>query len=104
MGIQQEQFVLNHYRGSWESLARNGNGGGSTNNNTNSSSSSLSSSSAKEEWLLEQSRVTNGDYSIIHRGWLQGFTTLVGSVEVASYLLQDAGKYKIHNNKKNNNN
>merc|ERR1712238_353293 len=38
--IQQEQFVLNRYRGSWESLTRNGNGGGSTTNNTNSSSSS----------------------------------------------------------------
>jgi len=101
--IQHEQFVLNRYRGSWESLARNETSGG-RNNNTNSSSLSLLSSSSAEEWLLEQSRVTNDeDYSIIHRGWLKGFTKLVGSVKVAAYLLQDAGKYKMINKNNDNN-
>eukprot|EP00751_Fragilariopsis_kerguelensis_P017239 CAMPEP_0170849906 /NCGR_PEP_ID=MMETSP0734-20130129/10292_1 /TAXON_ID=186038 /ORGANISM="Fragilariopsis kerguelensis, Strain L26-C5" /LENGTH=424 /DNA_ID=CAMNT_0011219675 /DNA_START=65 /DNA_END=1336 /DNA_ORIENTATION=+ len=48
-----------------------------------------------------QSMVTDGEYSIIHRGWLKGFTNLVGGVDIASYLLQEAGKYHDKNSNYN---
>jgi len=45
-----------------------------------------------QTWLAK-STVTEGEYSHVIRPWLQGFTTLVGGADVASYLLQDAGKF-----------
>eukprot|EP00751_Fragilariopsis_kerguelensis_P021738 CAMPEP_0170890694 /NCGR_PEP_ID=MMETSP0734-20130129/40304_1 /TAXON_ID=186038 /ORGANISM="Fragilariopsis kerguelensis, Strain L26-C5" /LENGTH=619 /DNA_ID=CAMNT_0011279699 /DNA_START=46 /DNA_END=1906 /DNA_ORIENTATION=- len=88
------KFVINHYRGSWESFSLSSpsssprdNGSNGTNNNRNS--------------LSNQSMVTDGEYSIIHRGWLKGFTNLVGGVDIASYLLQEAGKYHDKNSNYN---
>jgi len=77
--IREERLVVNHYLGSWASYsfrddARRG------------------GLRTYEAWS-ERSNYTNGEYSNVIRPWLKGFITLVGGSDIASYLLQDAGKF-----------
>ena len=77
--IREERLIVNHYLGSWAaySFRDDARRGGLR---------------SYEAWL-ERSNYTNGEYSTVIRPWLQGFITLVGGSDIASYLLQDAGKF-----------
>jgi len=77
--VKEERFAISHYLGSFESYsfrddARQG------------------GLRSFEIWK-ERSNQTLGEYSNVIRPWLRGFVGLVGGPEVASYLLQDAGKF-----------
>ncbi len=77
--VEEERFTIHHYLGSFESYsfrddARQG------------------GLRSYEIWK-ERSNDTLGEYSHVVRPWLRGFVDLVGGSEVASYLLQDAGRF-----------
>ena len=77
--VSKENFIIGHYLGSFESYsfrddARKG------------------SIRTYETWK-SRSNKTKGEYSHVPRPWLKGFVELVGGPKVASYLLQDAGKF-----------
>ena len=77
--VKDEHFVISHYLGSLESYsfrddARQG------------------GLRSYEIWK-ERSNETLGEYSHVVRPWLRGFVQLVGGPDVASYLLQDAGRF-----------
>ncbi len=77
--VRKERFTILHYLGSFESYSfRN-----------DARQGGLRS---YENWK-ERSNQTVGEYSNVVRPWLRGFVDLVGGPEVASYLLQDAGKF-----------
>lgn len=77
--VKEERFTIGHYLGSFESYsfrddARQG------------------GIRSYEIWK-ERSNQTKGEFSHVVRPWLRGFVELVGGPDVASYLLQDAGKF-----------
>ena len=77
--VKEERFTIGHYLGSFESYsfrddARQG------------------GIRTYEIWK-ERSKQTEGEFSHVVRPWLRGFVELVGGPDVASYLLQDAGKF-----------
>jgi len=78
--IREERFELNHYLGSWEyySFRNDARKGGLR---------------TYQAWQERSTMTNKGEHSHVIRPWLQGFVTLVGGVDVASYLLQDAGKF-----------
>lgn len=82
--LHNERFSLNHYLGSWAaySFRDDARQGGLRN---------------YQVWH-ERSTMTQGEYSHVVRPWLTGFVHLVGGVEVASYLLQEAGKFPPQHN------
>ena len=80
--LGKERFILSHFLGSLESYSfrQDARQGGLRN---------------YETWL-EQSEVTDGEVMIAMQQWLKGFVELVGGTDVASYLLQDAGKFPYY--------
>jgi len=77
--VNEERFIVSHYLGSFESYSfRN---------------------DARQGGLRtyaiwkERANETKGEVSQAIRPWLRGFVELVGGPNVASYLLQDAGKF-----------
>jgi len=72
-----EKFIVNHYLGSFESFSfRNDARGG-----------------VRASLWKERATETEGEVSQAIRPWLRGFVELVGGPNVASYLLQHAGKF-----------
>ena len=80
--LGKERFIMSHFLGSVESYSfrKDARQGGLRN---------------YETWL-EQSEVTDGEVMIAMQQWLKGFVELVGGTDVASYLLQDAGKFPYY--------
>jgi len=77
--VNDERFVVNHYLGTFESYSfRNDARQGGLRN---------------FQVYSERAHQTIGEFSHVTRPWLRGFTELVGGPDVATYLLQDAGKY-----------
>ena len=77
--VKKEQFIIHHYLGSFESYsfrddARKGD-------------------LVNDDKWRERANKTRGEFSHGIRPWLRGFVELVGGPKVASYLLQDAGKF-----------
>mmetsp|Transcript_43298 Transcript_43298/g.101525 ORF Transcript_43298/g.101525 Transcript_43298/m.101525 type:complete len:127 (-) Transcript_43298:220-600(-) len=77
--VTEEIFIFGHYLGSFESYSFRDN-------------SRKGGLRTYETWK-ERSSQTAGEYSQVIRPWLRGFVKLVGGPDVASYLLQDAGKF-----------
>jgi len=77
--VKKEKFLIYHYLGSFESYSFRDDArkGGSRN---------------AEKWR-KRANDTKGEFSHVMRPWLRGFVELVGGPKVASYLLQDAGKF-----------
>mmetsp|Transcript_42821 Transcript_42821/g.46502 ORF Transcript_42821/g.46502 Transcript_42821/m.46502 type:complete len:106 (+) Transcript_42821:1-318(+) len=76
--ILNKRFILNHYLGSWAAYSLR-------------DDARMGGTRSYQTWL-KQSNDTNGEYSHIIRPWLQSFVAMVG-MDVASYLLQDVGKF-----------
>jgi len=81
--VKEEKFIISHFLGSVESYAfrKDARQGGRFRN--------------YELWE-KRSQETEGEVMIVIRQWLKGFVELVGGPEVASYLLQDAGKFPYY--------
>jgi hypothetical protein len=77
--VSKERFTVSHYLGSFEyySFRDDARQGG------------LRTYEIWKKRALE----TRGEFSHVVRPWLRGFVKLVGGAEVASFLLQDAGKF-----------
>ena len=77
--VEEERFIVSHYLGNFESYSFRDDArqGGLRN---------------YEVWE-KRSQDTLGEVSLVIRPWLRGFVELVGGPSVASYLLQDAGKF-----------
>lgn len=77
--VKEENFVINHYLGSFESYSFR--------------------DDARQGGLRtygiwkKRANSTRGEFSDTIRPWLRGFVELVGGPNVASFLLQDAGKF-----------
>lgn len=77
--VTEENFIFGHYLGSFESYSFR-------------DDSRKGGLRTYDIWKERSSR-TAGEYSHVIRPWLRGFVELVGGPDVASYLLQDAGKF-----------
>ena len=77
--VNEERFIVSHYLGNFEaySFRDDARQGGLR---------------TYEIWK-KRSTQTKGEFSDVMRPWLRGFVKLVGGPDVASYLLQDAGKF-----------
>ena len=82
--IKKEQFIINHYLGSWAAYSSRANDARAGDQRT------------YKIWQ-ERSTMTDGEHSQLIRPWLQSFVKLVG-LDTASYLLQDAGKFPTNHN------
>jgi len=80
--VSMERFVINHYIGSWASYSYK-------------DDRRKGSLRTYDIWA-QRANATNGEFSHIVRPWLKGFVNLVGGPQVASYLLQDAGKFPLN--------
>ena len=77
--VNEERFQINHYLGSFESYSfRN---------------DARQGGLRTFDIYQERAHQTKGEFSHVIRPWLTGFIELVGGPDVATYLLQDAGKF-----------
>ena len=78
--VDRENFVISHYTGNFETLSFRNDARGNK-------------SVPKSVEAFNEKYVSNPDHTdFIISSWLKGFVDLVGGVDVASCLLQDAGK------------
>ena len=84
--LHDENFIFGHYLGSFQSFSFRDDARKGFHKNY-------------ESWKKQSIDCdTQGEHSHVVRPWLRGFVKLVGGPDVASYLLQDAGKFPEDHN------
>jgi hypothetical protein len=114
--LNEEQFVINHYSGSWESYSARPNDsriGGLRTYETWYEKSTLcvtaaraginnitNTNSAEDDNDNDSTSIST---SIVSRPWLKGFVDQVGGPKIASFLLQDSGQFSSTKDQANQN-